>query len=241
MIVNQAFAARFFERRNPLGRRVRGWGEWFTVVGVVQDGKYKNLTEQPRPYFFVPFRQVYREDRGVAFYVRTAGDPQALIPTLRRQVRQMDPNVGVYDAMPLAEYIGASLYPVKVAAILLGALGAWCLGLAALGLYGVMAYTVSQRTHEVGIRIALGARSVDVLRLVVGQAMLLVAGGLVVGAAAAAGLTRLVSSALVGISAGDPGVFLGAALILGAVAALASFVPAQRAAGVDPVVALRHE
>jgi len=143
--------------------------------------------------------------------------------------------------MPLAEYIGASLYPIKVAAILLGALGAWCLALAALGLYGVMAYTVSQRTHEVGIRMALGARPAEVLRLVVGQAMVLVAGGLVAGAAAAAGLTRLVSSALVGIGAGDPGVFLGAALILVTVAALASFAPAQRAAAVDPVVALRHE
>ena len=103
------------------------------------------------------------------------------------------------------------------------------------------AYTVSQRIHEVGIRMALGARPADVVRLVVGQAMLLVACGLAVGAAAAAGLTRLVGSALVGIGAGDPGVFLGAALILGTVAALASFVPAQRAAGVDPVVALRHE
>jgi ABC-type antimicrobial peptide transport system permease subunit len=189
----------------------------------------------------VPFRQVYREDRGVALYVRTAGDPGAMIPELRRQVRLMDPKVGVYGAMPLAEYIGASLYPMKVAATLLGVLGAWCLALAALGLYGVMAYTVSQRTHEVGIRMALGARPADVLRLVVGQAMLLVAGGLAAGAVAAFGLTRLVRGALVGIGATDPGVFLGAALMLSAVAALASFVPAQRAAGVDPVVALRHD
>jgi predicted permease len=241
MIVNQAFVQRFFAPRNPLGRRVWGWGRWFTVVGVVKDSKYKDITERPRPYFFVPFRQVYREDRAVAFYIRTAGDANAPISALRRQVRLMDPNVGVYDAMPLTEYIGASLYPIKVAAILLGALGTWCLALAALGLYGVLAYTVSQRIHEVGIRMALGARPADVVRLVVGQAMLLVACGLVAGAAAAAGLTRLVGSALVGIGAGDPGVFLGAALTLGGVAALASFLPAQRAAGVDPVVALRHE
>jgi predicted permease len=241
MIINDAFVQRFFAHRNPLGRRVWGWGKWFTVVGVAKDSKYQDITEKPRPYFFVPFRQVYREDRAVAFYIRTAGDANASIPALRRQVRLMDPNVGVYDAMPLAEYIGASLYPVKVAAILLSALGTWCLALAALGLYGVLAYTVSQRIHEVGIRMALGARPADVVRLVVGQAMLLVACGLAVGAAAAAGLTRLVGSALVGIGAGDPGVFLGAALILGTVAALASFVPAQRAAGVDPVVALRHE
>ncbi len=241
MIVNQAFVQQFFADRNPLGRRVWGWGKWFTVVGVVKDSRYKEINEKPRPFFFVPFRQVYRQDRAVAFYVRTAGDPNALIPALRRQVRLLDPRVGVYDAMPLTESMGASLYPVKVAAILLGALGTWCLALAALGLYGVLAYTVSQRLHEVGIRMALGARPGDVVRLVVGQAMLLVACGLAVGAAAAAGLTRLVGSALVGIGAGDPGVFLGAALILGTVAALASFVPAQRAAGVDPVVALRHE
>jgi predicted permease len=241
MIVNQAFAQRFFAHRNPLGRRVWGWGKWFTVVGVVKDSKYKDIAERPRPFFFVPFRQVYREDRAVAFYIRTTGDAKAHIMALRRQVRLMDPKVGVYDAMPLTESMGASLYPVKVAAILLGALGTWCLALAALGLYGVLAYTVSQRIHEVGIRMALGARPADVVRLVVGQAMLLVACGLAVGAAAAAGVTRLVGSALVGIGAGDPGVFLSAALILGTVAALASFVPAQRAAGVDPVVALRHE
>jgi predicted permease len=239
MIVNQAFARRFFEHRNPLGKRVYGWGKWFTVAGVVKDSKYVGVAERPRPYFFVPFRQVYREDRAVALYVRTAGDPGAMIPELRRQVRLLDPKVGVYDAMPLAEYIGGSLYPMKVAATLLGVLGAWCLALAALGLYGVMAYTVSQRTHEVGIRMALGARPADVLRLVVGQAMLLVAGGLAAGAVAAFGLTRLVRGALVG--AGDPGVFLGAALMLSAVAALASFLPAQRAAGVDPVVALRQD
>ncbi|MBV8202760.1 MAG: ABC transporter permease [Acidobacteria bacterium] len=240
MIVNQAFAGRFLAHRQPLGRRVWGWGRRFTIVGVVKDSKYKEITESPLPYFFVPFRQVYREDRAVAFYLRTAGDPNAAVPALRREVRLLDPKVGVYDAMPLAEYIGAAVYPMKVAAILLGALGAWCLALAALGLYGVMAYTVGQRTHEVGIRMALGARPADVLRMVVGQAMLLVAGGLVAGVVAAAGLTRLIASALVGVGAGDPGVFLGAALMLVTVAALASFVPAQRAAGVDPVVALRQ-
>jgi predicted permease len=240
MIINQAFADRFFEHRPPLGRRVWGWGRWFTIVGVVRNSKYKEINEHPLPYFFVPFRQVYREDRAVAFYVRTAGDPNASVPALRREVRLLDPKVGVYDAMPLAEHIGAALYPMKVAAILLGALGAWCLALAALGLYGVMAYTVGQRTHEVGIRMALGARPADVLRMVIGQAMLLVAGGLVAGMVAAAGLTRLISSALVGVGAGDPGVFLSAALMLATVAALASFVPAQRAAGVEPVVALRR-
>ncbi len=241
MIVNQELAARFFAHREPIGRKVWGWGRWFTIVGVVQNSKYSRIDEAPQPYFFVPFRQVYREDRAAAFYLRTAGDPRAAVPALRRQVRQLDPKVGVYDAMPLAEYIGASLYPMKVGAILLGALGAWCLALAALGLYGVMAYTVGQRTHEVGIRMALGARPGDVLRMVVGQAMALVAGGLVAGVAAAAFLTRLVASALIGVGAGDPGVFVGAALVLATVAALASFVPAQRAAGVDPVVALHHD
>jgi predicted permease len=241
MIVNQAFARRFFAGRNPIGRKVRGWGQWFTVVGLARDSRYNNVAEAPLPFFYVPFRQVYRADMNIAFYMRTASDPNRALPALRAAARSLDPNVGVFDAMPLAEYTAASLYPQKVAATLLGVLGALSLLLAALGLYSVMAYMVRQRTHEVGIRMALGARPGDVLRAVVGRGMLLAAAGLAAGAAGALVSTQLVRGVLVGISPTDPRVFLGAAVFLATVAALASFVPARHATRVDPIRALRHE
>jgi len=253
MIVNQTFVQRFFGDGNPIGRHVHGWGEWFTVVGEVKDSKYNYLTEGATPYFYVPFRQVYRADMGLGFYVRTAGDLNSAVAAVRREVRAIDPNVAVFDAMPLSEYIGASLYAQKVAASLLSVLGILALVLAAVGLYSVMAYSVTQRTHELGVRMALGARPVDVLGLVVRQGMSLTLAGLVVGVALALAMARSVSgvsvaasamgsnSALLGGSATDPMIYLGAALFLSSIAALASFIPARRATKVDPMVALRYE
>jgi predicted permease len=241
MIVNQTFARRFFAGRTPMGRRVRGWGQWFTVVGIVKDSKYHTPNEAPRPYFYVPFRQVYRADLDIAFYVRTGGDLNQALATMRREVRSMDPSVGVFDAMPMTEYIGASLFPQKVAAALLAALGAVALALAAVGLYGVMAYSMTQRTHEIGIRMALGAQASDVLGLAVRQGMGLALAGLLVGTAAAAAVTRLASGLLVNVSATDPLIFGGAALFLALVALAASYLPARRATRIDPNVALRCE
>jgi predicted permease len=240
MIVNQTFARRYFGERNAVGRKVRGWGRWFTIVGVARDSKYNNAAEAPLPFFYVPFRQVFRADMPVAFYVRTAGHPNAAAPALRAAVRSIDPNVGVFDAAPLEEFTGASLYPQKVAAILLGVLGSLALGLAAIGLYSVMAYMVGQRTHEVGIRMALGARPADVLALVMRHGMVLAASGLAAGAVAAFALTRLVRGVLIGISATDPRVYAAAVVVLAGVAALASYVPARRATRVDPMRALRE-
>ena len=191
MIITQTFAQRFFAGRNPIGHRVRGWGSWFTVVGVAKDSKYQTPNEAPQPYFYVPFRQVYREDLSIALFVRVAGDPQQAIPMVRREVRSMDPNVDVFDAMPLTEHIGAALFPQKVAAALLGVLGIIALVLAAAGLYSVMAYSITQRVHEIGIRMALGAKPLDVLALVVRQGMTLAGAGLAAGAIAAFAMTRL--------------------------------------------------
>ena len=241
MIVNETFARRYFGGGYPIGRRVRGWGEWFTVVGVAKDSKYHRPNEAPQPYFYVPFKQVYRADLGIAVYVRTAGDPSQALGTLRHEVRAMDPNVSVYDAMPLTEYISASLFVQKIAAWLLGALGLVALVLAAVGLYSVMAYSITQRTHEIGIRVALGATSGDVLGLVVRQGMGLTVVGLVVGVAAAAAVTRLAAGLLVNVSATDPAIFGGAAAFLAAVALLASCVPAVRATRIDPNRALRWD
>ena len=250
MIVNDAFARRFFAGANPIGRRVRGWGRWFTIVGVAKQSKYHHLAEAPIPYFYVPFRQVYRADMSIAFSVRTAGDPNGALAALRREVRGIDPNVAVFDAMPLTEYMGACLFPQKMAASLLSVLGGLSLLLAGVGLYSVMAYSVTQRTHEIGVRMALGARPGDVLRLVMGQGMALALAGLVLGLGVALGLWRVVAGmssgsamggggALLSVSAADPLTYFGAALFRAAVAALASGVPAIRAARVDPMTSLR--
>ena len=239
MIVNQTFARRYFGGGYPIGRRVHGWGKWFSVVGVVKDSKYHTPNEAPQPYFYVPFKQVYRADMAIAVYVRAAGDPNQALGTLRREVRSMDPNVSVYDAMPLTEYMAASLFVQKIAAWLLGVLGAVSLVLAAVGLYSVVAYSITQRTHEIGIRVALGAKSSDVVGLVVRQGMGLTIVGLLVGVMAAAAVTRLAAGLLVNVSATDPLIFAGGALFLAAVALAASCVPALRATRIDPNTALR--
>jgi predicted permease len=240
MIVNETFVRRYFGGGYPIGRKVHGWDKWFTVVGVAKDSKYHTPNETPQPYFYVPFRQMYRADLGVVVYVRAVGDPNQAVGTLRREVRAMDPNVTVYDAMPLAEFISASLFVQKIAAWLLGVLGLVALVLAAVGLYSVMAYSISQRTHEIGIRVALGARSSDVLGLVLRQGMVLTGAGLVVGLLAAAAVMRLAAGLLVNVSATDPLIFGAAALFLALVALTASYVPGLRATRIDPNAALRR-
>jgi predicted permease len=246
MIVNEAFVRRFFAGTNPIGKKIHGWGDWFRVVGVAKDSKYHYLGESTPAYFYVPFRQVFREDMNLAFYVRTKGDPENALSMLRAQARAIDPNVTVFDAAPLKEFIGASLYPQKVAASLMTVLGSIALLLAAVGLYSVMAYSVAQRTQEIGVRMALGAQPAQVLRMVVRQ-------GLVAGGALAVAMGRAVASVsftnsgmganakLLGSGANDPLIYVAAAAFLCVVAALASYLPARRAASVDPMQALRTE
>ncbi|MFZ0301548.1 MAG: ABC transporter permease [Terracidiphilus sp.] len=253
MIVNQAFVQRFFYGRSPIGKEIHGWGSWFRVVGVAKDSKYHYLGEPATPYFYVPFRQVYREDMNLAFYVRTHGDPDGILSTLRTQTRALDPNVTVFDAAPLKEFIGASLYPQKVAASLMTLLGLIAVLLAAVGLYSVMAYSVAQRTQEIGVRMALGANPAHVMRLVMRQGLALTAMGLVAGVAIAVGLARAVASVsftnsamgvnakLLGGSAFTPLIYLAAAGFLCVIALLAAWIPARRAAAVDPIEALRAD
>ncbi|MGD0693445.1 MAG: ABC transporter permease [Terriglobia bacterium] len=241
MIVNQTFVKRFFGGRDPIGRRVHGWGEWFTIIGEVKDSKYNNLTEAQLPFFYVPFRQVYRADMGLVFYIRTTTDPNESIATMRRDVRAIDPNVAIIDAMPLAEHIVNTLFAEKVAANLLSTLGGLALLLAAVGLYSVMAYAVTQRTHEIGIRMALGAETGHVLKLVVSQGLALTLVGIGAGLVAALALGRLLASFLYGTSPYDLRTFIAVSVLLAIVALLASYIPARRATKVDPMVALRYE
>jgi ABC-type antimicrobial peptide transport system permease subunit len=223
------------------------------VVGVAKDSKYNYVTEVPMPYFYVPYLQMYRSDMGLAFYVRTSRDPNQVLATVRRAIREVDPEVVIFDTLPLSNYITGSLYPQKVAASLLSALGLLALLLTGVGLYSVMSYAVARRTHEIGIRMALGAQRPNILGLVLRQGMQLTLAGLLVGTAVALVLSREASRiSIVGFTMGgagnllrtgatDPLVYAGAALFLSAIAVLATYIPARQATKVAPLVALRYE
>jgi predicted permease len=241
-IVNQAFARRFFGGRSPIGRRIGGiGGRWTTIVGLAKDSKYRTLTEAPTPYFYMPFRQQHGGEFWIAFFVRTVGPFSGGVSMIRREAAAIEPNAGESEVIPFEEHLAAALYPQKVAATLLTVLGAVALLLAAVGIYGVLAYTVSQREHEFGIRMALGSRPRALVGVVLRQSMTLTGAGLLCGAAAAAAATRLASGLLVNVSAGDPMIFAGAALFLAVLALAASYFPARRAAKVDPAIALRQQ
>jgi len=238
MIVNQTFVSRFLTGSEAVGRRVQTLGEWYTIVGVARDSKYVKPTENAQPYFYIPLRQAFT-GQTIAIHVRTAGAPERAAGVVRREAAAIDPAVRVFDALPMTESISAGLFGERVAAALLAGLGVFALALAATGLYSVMAYSVAQRTQEIGIRMALGAQPGDVLRLVVREGMLLTGIGLTIGAGVALAVTRLAASQLVQVSANDPLVFVGASLFLTAVALAANYLPARRAMRVDPNEALR--
>ena len=241
MIVSQEFVRRFLPNRNPLGQQVQGWGRWFTIVGIVEDSKIYRLTENPPPYFYVPIQQVYRPEMGLKFFVRSQAPLNDAVAALRREARAIDPAVPVFNAMPLEEYIAGSLFPQRIAASLLGTLSSIALLLAAVGLYSVMAYSVARRTNEIGIRMALGAKHPDVLRLIVGESLGLAVPGLVIGSVLALALARLASTSLVRVSPSGPSIYGAAALFTIIVTLCAAAAPAMRAAQVDPMTALRRE
>ena len=246
-VVNEAFVRRFWPGRSGIGEHLVT--PWLTsagfrdvtleVVGVARDGKYTSLGEPPTPFIFYPHRQLYRPQMAVV--VRTAGDPALLVPEVRRQVRALAPTLPVFDVKTLVAHLGTALYPARAAAALLGLTGALALFLAAIGLYGVLSYLVTLRTREIGVRMALGARREDVVRLVVGRGLRLAGVGLAIGLALAAGVTRFASFLLYGTSPHDPTTFAAVVTLLLGVAALAAWAPARRASRVEPVVALREE
>jgi predicted permease len=240
LIVNDAFARKAWPNEDPLGKvtflpGIEGKGE---IIGVVRTGKYRSLGESPRPFIFVSMLQTY--DPKSTVVVRTIGPPAAMVETIRREFASVDSGLAV-EAQTLAEHLKLALFPAEATGALLGSFGLLALVLAIVGLYGMLAYSVSQRTREIGIRTALGAQSTDVLRLVMLQGLKLTAIGMAIGLVAALLSTRLLSFLLYGISATDPLTFAGVTAVFLGIAALAIYVPARRAAKVDPMNALRYE
>ncbi|HSK17621.1 MAG TPA: ABC transporter permease [Longimicrobiales bacterium] len=241
VVVNEAFARRFWPGTDALGRRVRlagSDGPLAEVVGVVPDGKYRSLTEEPLPYMYYPYLQW--PAASMMLQVRTAIEPAAITDPLRQRVRALAPTIPVPEVTTLRSHVGIATMPQRIAAMSLAVLGVLALGIAAIGLYGVVSYVVVQRTHEIGIRTALGAAAADVARMVVMQGMRLALIGVAIGAVLALVLARLLSTMLF-VSPADPLAIAGTAVLLTVVAAVASWLPARRAARVDPLTALRSD
>jgi putative ABC transport system permease protein len=241
VVVNATLASMLWNE-DPLGKRISvsgPKGPFLEVVGVARDGKYRSLGESPQPYVYQPVLQSY--DPKMTLVIRTTGEPPSVTAAVREQIRMVDPNLPVSDISTLRDQLNFSLFPSRVAALTLGGFGVLALFLAAIGIYGVVSYAVAQRTHEIGIRIALGAKELSVLRLVIREGLFVVAVGLVVGLSLALVATRLIEGFLYGVAATDAITFLTVPIVLGVVAVLASYLPARRATKVDPLVALRYE
>jgi predicted permease len=241
MIVSREFAHHFLPHQEPIGTKVQGWGHWFTIIGIVDDVKVNRLTENPQPFFYVSERQIYRPEMGLAFYVRTSGPTNLAIQELRRQAQSVDASVPILDAVSLGDYISGSLFGQKITASLLTILAGISILLACIGLYGVMAYSVAQRTRELGIRMALGAQSAHIIRIIASQCLRFAVMGILAGSFTAIFLARAVSSMLVTVSFFDPSIYFAAAFFTILISLAAAAIPAFRAMRVDPMVALRYE
>ena len=247
VVVSESLVKRFFPVEDPLGRRIRASssGPWAEIVGVVGNVKEDSLEAEFQTHMYFPLLQNLTSRgfvfRGMDIVLHTDGDPLSLIPTVRRTIASMDPKLPVADVQTMEELLGSSLDRRRFTVALLACFAVLSLGLAAIGIYGVMAYSVSQRTGEIGIRMALGAARQDVLSLIFRQGVIIVLAGVAVGVVASLLLTRLMGTLLYQVSLTDPATYMAVLAVLLAVAALASFIPARRASRVDPMVALRAE
>ena len=241
MIVNQAFRQRFFATGPVLGRKVRAEGQLFTVIGLARDTKYRRLTEGTTPYFYTSSRQFSGGEFWMAFFVRTARPLEGMLGALGREAATVNPATRGSAYIPYQNFFEAALYSQRVAAALVGAVGAISLALSAIGLYSVLTFAARQRTHEFGIRIALGGRSWHVLSMMLREGMILTVAGLGAGTLIALVVLRASSALLPKLRSDDAAVFCGSILLLSLVALLASYLPARRVTKINPVVALRHE
>jgi putative ABC transport system permease protein len=255
VMVNEALARQVFGNREPIGRRIRTGSAgrvvsesgapgtqnvMATIVGVVADLRYTELDQPPGPETYIPYGQS-NSLRGMDVVIRAAGDPATVAGAAAKTIAAIDPAQAVYDVQTLEQSLADSIAPRRFNLLLLGAFAAAALLLAVVGIYGVMSYAVTQRTHEVGVRMALGAGRTQVVRMIVRQGLLVSFAGMAAGVGAAIGLTRLIRSMLYEVGPGDPWTFVGVCAILGAAVAAACWIPARRAAAVDPMVALRYE
>jgi predicted permease len=238
-IVNETMVARYWRGQNPIGQRLQVKGNWVLVVGVVKDSKYYSMDETPRPFFYVPLRQYFAIEPDI--HIRTTQPLQTIQTALIREVRALDPDLTLDEMITLQEQVNRSTSPQLVAVSLIALFGGLALLLASIGLYGVMSYTVSQSTRELGLRMALGAGPSNVLRLVLSRGLLLTTTGIIIGIVLALLLTRLLGNLLYQVSPRDPLAFAAAFAVMTLASAAACFLPAWRATRTDPIRALRAE
>ena len=236
-IVDETMAAKYWPGKDPIGARLQVKDRWMEVVGVARRSHYRTKLETPKPFFYVPLRQNFAVQGGLI--IRTRESTAAMTGALAHEVHALDPNLAPVAAMTMHEHVNRGTYTQRLAVNLLALLGGMALLLAAIGLYAVISYAVSQSTRELALRIALGARATDLLRLVLSRGLILTAAGLIIGAAAALGLTRLLGDRLYQISPHDPVAFGSAFLVMTTVALVACLLPARRATRIDPAAALR--
>jgi putative ABC transport system permease protein len=243
-IVNEYMARKFWPDQDPIGKRFSmsgAQGPFIEIVGVTKNGKYQWIFQDVESYFFLPIEQKFNALQ--VLQARTSVPPSSLVMALQKEIRALDPSLPVYDVMTMEEGLngGNGFFLIRMGALIAGVLGMLGLALAIVGVYGVVSYAASQRTHEIGVRLALGAQRGDILKLVVGQGLLLVSIGVVIGLGLAFALSRFMANLLFGLSTQDPLTFGGVAALLGLIALVACLIPAQRATRVDPVIALRYE